>query len=68
VVVLTVMHLNHQPEDCADENLLHGCQRCHNAYDAPERRKGIVRRAREAASKTMSDLFDRSTPNGGSSQ
>lgn len=57
VVVLTVMHLNHKPEDCRDENLLHGCQRCHNTYDAPQRRKGIVRRAREAIAATMSDLF-----------
>jgi len=33
-VVLTVMHLNHVPEDCADENLMAGCQSCHLAYDA----------------------------------
>lgn len=34
-VVLTTMHLNHTPEDCSDENLLAGCQRCHLAYDRP---------------------------------
>jgi hypothetical protein len=33
-VVLTVAHLNHQPEDCRDENLKAMCQRCHLAYDA----------------------------------
>lgn len=44
-VVLTVAHLNHTPEDCRMENLLHGCQRCHNRYDAAERRSGIKRRA-----------------------
>ncbi len=33
-VALTVMHLDHVPEHCADENLLAGCQRCHLAYDA----------------------------------
>ena len=33
-VVLTAAHLDHQPENCADENLLAGCQRCHNRYDA----------------------------------
>ena len=32
-VVLTVAHLNHTPEDCADENLMAMCQRCHLAYD-----------------------------------
>jgi hypothetical protein len=44
VVVLTTMHLDHTPEHCGDENLLHACQRCHNRYDAPVRRAG--RRAR----------------------
>ena len=32
-IVLTVMHLNHQPEDCRDENLKAACQRCHLRYD-----------------------------------
>jgi len=54
-VVLTVMHLNHQPEDNRDENLLHGCQGCHNRYDAPMRRAGIKERAR--AGKAAADLF-----------
>jgi len=45
VVVLTVAHLNHRPEDCAEENLAALCQRCHNAYDAPMRRRGIVERS-----------------------
>ena len=54
-VVLTVMHLNHTPEDCSDENLLHACQGCHNRYDAPMRRAGIQARAR--AERASSDLF-----------
>lgn len=54
-VVLTVMHLNHQPEDCRDENLLHGCQQCHNRYDAPMRRAGIIERRRAASA--SGDLF-----------
>ena len=54
-VVLTVMHLNHEPEDCRDENLLHGCQQCHNRYDAPKRRAGIRERARAAMG--VPDLF-----------
>lgn len=33
VIVLTVAHLNHQPEDCAPENLAAMCQRHHLAYD-----------------------------------
>lgn len=36
-VVLTVAHLNHEPSDCRDENLMAMCQRCHNRYDAIHR-------------------------------
>jgi len=54
-IVLTVAHLNHTPEDCRDENLLHLCQRCHNRYDAPMRRAGIQARAR--AQRASGDLF-----------
>lgn len=32
--VLTVAHLDHAPENCADDNLMAMCQRCHLAYDA----------------------------------
>jgi hypothetical protein len=32
-VVLTTAHLNHTPEDCADENLRAMCQGCHLHYD-----------------------------------
>lgn len=54
-IVLTVMHLNHTPEDCRDENLLHACQGCHNRYDMPARRAGIQARAR--AQRAAGDLF-----------
>lgn len=54
-IVLTVMHLNHQPEDCSDGNLLHGCQGCHNRYDAPARAAGIKRRRH--AERASGDLF-----------
>jgi hypothetical protein len=54
-IVLTVMHLDHQPENCADENLLHACQGCHNRYDAPMRRRGIEERVREK--RASGDLF-----------
>jgi hypothetical protein len=33
-IVLTVAHLDHQPENCVDENLKAMCQRCHLRYDA----------------------------------
>lgn len=55
-VILTVAHLNHTPEDCRDENLLHACQGCHNRYDAPMRRAGIKARAR--AQRAAADLFE----------
>jgi hypothetical protein len=46
-VILTVAHLDHQPENCVDENLKAMCQKCHNKLDAPMRRQGIQQRARE---------------------
>lgn len=45
-VVLTVAHLDHQPENCDPENLRAWCQRCHNAYDAQMRRAGVKSRAK----------------------
>ena len=54
-IVLTVAHLDHRPENCARENLKALCQRCHNLYDAPMRRAGIMERARKALG--MGDLF-----------
>lgn len=54
-VVLTVAHLDHQPENCSDANLVALCQRCHNLYDGPHRRAGIWQRARADAA--IGDLF-----------
>jgi len=54
-VVLTVAHLDHQPENCDPENLRAWCQRCHNAYDAPMRAKGVADRRR--AKLAVSDMF-----------
>ena len=34
-VILTVAHLDHTPENCADSNLKAMCQACHLTYDAP---------------------------------
>jgi len=55
-IVLTVAHLDHTPENCADENLRAWCQRCHNRYDAPMRRQGIKDRKR--ASAAIGDLLE----------
>lgn len=39
MIVLTVAHLNHIPEDCRDENLAALCQKCHNNYDIEHRKQ-----------------------------
>lgn len=58
-VVLTVAHLDHQPENCERANLRAWCQRCHNTYDMPMRRAGIAARAK--ALMAASDLFAETT-------
>lgn len=54
-IVLTVAHLDHQPENCDLDNLRAWCQRCHNRYDAKTRREGVKQRQRLA--KAADDLF-----------
>jgi hypothetical protein len=48
-VVLTVVHLDHNPENCERRNLRALCQRCRLAYDRPkhleERRKTRMRKS-----------------------
>jgi len=56
VVVLTVMHLNHNPADCSDYNLKDSCQKCHNSYDAPMRAAGRKQRKREALNEKQEAL------------
>lgn len=54
-IVLTIAHLDHQPENCADDNLRAWCQRHHLAYDAQHH--AITRaRTRHAAANTL-ELF-----------
>jgi hypothetical protein len=55
-VVLTVAHLDHCPENCTDENLAALCQKCHNTYDMPMRRRGIRERAHKA--RAIGDLLE----------
>lgn len=46
LVVLTVAHLDHMPENCADDNLKAMCQRCHLRYDSKHHAIGRKERAR----------------------
>ena len=46
-VVLTVAHLDHQPENCDHANLKAMCQRCHLRYDADLHRRQAARTRRE---------------------
>ena len=56
-VVLTVAHLDHQPETCADDNLLAMCQRCHLAYDAEHHAETRAATRRAALATQMDPLF-----------
>lgn len=54
-IILTVAHLDHQPENCERSNLRALCQQCHNRLDAKMRASGL--RARRHAEKGVADLF-----------
>lgn len=54
-IVLTVAHLDHQPENCADENLKALCQRCHLVYDAKHHARNAAETRR--AKMGCGDLF-----------
>ncbi|MGE7139182.1 hypothetical protein ACQKIE_16265 [Luteibacter sp. NPDC031894] len=54
-VVLTIAHLDHQPESCDPNNLRAWCQRCHLAYDKDHH--AVTRRATIAARRASGDLF-----------
>lgn len=45
-VILTVAHLDHTPENVADENLAALCQRCHLTYDAEHHARSRAERRR----------------------
>lgn len=55
-VVLTVAHLDHQPENCDPENLRAWCQRCHLHYDREHHAKTAYA-TRKAAARTP-DMWD----------
>ncbi|MEF3117609.1 hypothetical protein [Streptomyces chrestomyceticus] len=60
VVVLTTAHLNHQPEDVREENLLAACQLCHLRIDHGHHRitRSITLAARAAAAGQLGFLAD----------
>lgn len=55
VIVLTVAHLNHQPEDCRPENLAAWCQRHHLAYDLEHHQRNAYATRRKG--KAIGELF-----------
>lgn len=55
-IVLTVAHLNHDPQDCRDENLRAMCQRCHLRYDVALH-VGNAKKKRRAAL-AVRDMFE----------
>lgn len=55
VIVLTVAHLNHLPEDCRRDNLRCMCQRHHLAHDA-EHHRANAQATRRAKAGTL-ELF-----------
>lgn len=59
-VVLTIAHLDHTPENCADDNLRALCQRCHLKHDR-EHHAATAKATRRARLKTP-DLFEGQTP------
>ena len=55
-VVLTIMHMDHDPTNNDPSNLKAGCQRCHNTYDQPFRQKNAAKTRRSKSPQT--DLVD----------
>ncbi len=55
-IVLTIGHLDHTPENCADDNLRAWCQKCHLTYDAKHHAESayMTRKARM----NIEDMFD----------
>ena len=54
-IVLTTAHLDHTPENCADDNLRAWCQRHHLAYDADHHKRTAY--ATRKASAQTADMF-----------
>lgn len=63
-VVLTVAHLNHIPEDCADTNLRAMCPGCHLHYDLEHHMRTAQQTRTAALAAQMDPLFDIKTDGG----
>jgi 5-methylcytosine-specific restriction endonuclease McrA len=46
-IVLTIAHLDHTPEHNEPTNLAALCQKCHNTYDQPHRKKNAAETRRK---------------------
>lgn len=63
-VVLTVAHLDHNPQNCADENLKSLCQRCHLRYDLEHHKRNSANtRHKKILERGQFELIPRNTPN-----
>lgn len=56
MIVLTIAHLDHQPENCSDDNLRAWCQRHHLAYDAEHHKESAYRTRKDKA--CTADMFE----------
>lgn len=56
IVVLTVGHLDHDPSNCAPENLRAWCQRCHLTYDAKHHARNARQTRADRAGQGSLDL------------
>ena len=55
MIVLTIAHLDHTPENCADQNLKAWCQKCHLTYDAKHHAMNANSTRRKG--RALGDLF-----------
>lgn len=55
IIILTVAHLNHTPEDCTDSNLKAMCQACHLSYDREHHAQTAAATRKEG--KAIGDMF-----------
>lgn len=56
VIVCTTAHLDHQPENCSDDNLRFWCQKCHLSYDQKHHLQTAYQTRREG--KAIKDLLE----------
>lgn len=57
-VVLTTAHLDHTPENCADENLKAMCQGCHLHYDREHHARTAAATRERQRTAGMTPLFE----------